>query len=225
MCVWAQSPGGQWTQRAQITASARPAISAAFAPRQAGPLVAIAFEDGAVRTFAASAPLDAASWDPHAELQLEREAGAATALAWREADPGLPPLLVVGAAAGGAQIWTFREALLRWERAVALESDAPTTAVAWAPRLGRPHELVAVAAGPRVTLWSVEGPTDGLEAEQVAVLDHDDGVWQVGWNMTGSWLAASTEGGEVALWRPDLAGEWTQVHKIVGGEGQAMESA
>ena len=37
-------------------------------------------------------------------------------------------------------------------------------AVGWAPTLGRQVELVAVAAGQAVTVWSLEGPADSLKA-------------------------------------------------------------
>ena len=35
--------------------------------------------------------------------------------------------------------------------------------MAWAPVLGRPSELVAVASGANVTVWSLRGPVDALE--------------------------------------------------------------
>ena len=50
----------------------------------------------------------------------------------------------------------------------------------------------------------------------MAVLEHSAPVWRVEWNLLGTWLAASTEGSEVCLWRPDLLGEWLLVNKIVG---------
>lgn len=57
--------------------------------------------------------------------------------------------------------------------------------------------------------------------EQLARLQHAAGVWQIEWNMLGSWLAASTEGGEVCMWRPDLAGEWLLLNRISGKPGGA----
>jgi protein transport protein SEC13 len=84
---------------------------------------------------------------------------------------------------------------------------------------------VAVAAGTRVVLWALTGSTAGMAVERVATLDHEDAVWQVGWNTLGNWLAASTEGGAVCMWRPDLTGEWGLVNSIMGGgENDAMAS-
>ena len=61
-------------------------------------------------------------------------------------------------------------------------------------------------------------PLPWPQVEQLARLQHTAPVWQVEWNMLGSWLAASTEAGEVCMWRPDLSGEWLLLNKIVGEE-------
>jgi hypothetical protein len=90
--------------------------------------------------------------------------------------------------------------------------------VCWAPTLGRPKDLIAVAAGSSVVLWAVEGQADALHVERVAVLAHSAAVWQLGWNLFGNFLAASTEGGEVCMWRPDFAGEWRLQNSLVNTE-------
>jgi WD40 repeat protein len=227
VCLWAEAAGG-WELRARLAESGQGVLDVAFAPREMGPVVAAAYADGFVRLFEASAPLDAPSWDLHSELRAGEGGRACTSVSWRGHDPALPPLLAAGTAGGGVQVWMFRRSLLRWERAAQLGSAAddyqgcPVAAVAWAPTLGRPAELVAAAAGTRVVLWALRGAADALEAERVAVLEHEHGVWQLGWNLLGSWLAASTEGGEVCMWRPDLSGEWLLLNKIQGG-GAAAE--
>lgn len=90
--------------------------------------------------------------------------------------------------------------------------------MAWAPVLGRSQETVAVAAGAEVTLCTLRGPVDALEVEAGAVLAQRAPVWQLEWNLLGSWLAVSTEAGQVALWRPDFSGEWLLCNTIDGGE-------
>lgn len=223
--IWAQAPGGPWTCRADIKASSKAATAACFAPVQLGPLVAVTFADGYVRTFLASSPLDSESWDLHSELQVGRCAGGATSLSWREPqDPSLPPLLAVGTATGAVEIWMYSQQLLRWEHVLRLgntptpdSSDYPITALAWAPTLGRPVDLIAVASGRRVEVRSLRGAVDAMEVDTVAVLEHDHSVWKLGWNIFGTWLACSTEGGEICMWRPDLAGEWLLLNKIIGG--------
>lgn len=73
------------------------------------------------RFFEASAAL-AASWDLQNQLRVGAGAGAATALSWRQAVPGLPPMLLVGTSQAGAQIWLYQQARLRWEQAATLSS-------------------------------------------------------------------------------------------------------
>jgi len=234
--VWAQTSHGQWEKRARIPSSAHSALAACFAPRQMGPIVSVAFSDGSVKLFVATSPLNAVSWDPHSEFQLDRDAKAWTSVSWREFDPALPPLLAIGSTGAWGEIWMFREQLVRWEQVQKLRAPSQDinddndsnnqrsiSAIAWAPRLGRPYDLIAVASGHQVTLWSLTGAVDALEVERIAVLDHDHDVWQLGWNMLGNWLAASTEGGEVCMWRPDLAGEWLLLNKITGGGEAPMQ--
>ena len=228
VCVWAQAPDGEWRRRARLTTTTHPATAASFAPRQLGPIVAVAFKDGSVRTFIAAETLDAESWDVAAEVLPGRGGVARTCLAWREHDAGLPPLLCVGSSSGSIDVMMFRAASLGWEAVARLGSAGEDYsgqaigAVAWAPTLGRPMDLLAVAAGRRVIIWALRGAVDALQAERVAVLEHDAGVWQLGWNMLGNWLAASTEAGEVCMWRPDLAGEWLLLNKVTsGGAGAA----
>lgn len=74
--------------------------------------------------------------------------------------------------------------------------------------MGRPCDVVAVAAGATVLLWELWGTADGLQSRQLVRLQHATPVWQVAWNPLGNWLAASIEGREVCMWRPDLGGEW-----------------
>jgi len=189
-----------------------------------GPIVALTFGDGFMRTIIASEALDAGTWDLHSELQLDTSSKPCTCLSWRERDATLPPLLVVGCAAGHVEVCVFHVTTLRWEIAISLgDKDEdyggqPISAVSWAPSPGRPNELVAVACGRRVIVWALYGAIDHLRVERVASLEHDHHVWQLGWNMMGTWLAASTEGEEVCLWRPDLAGEWLLMNKITGGD-------
>lgn len=90
------------------------------------------------------------------------------------------------------------------------------SSIAWAPTLGRPQELVSVAAGESITIWGLRGPADALRPEVVAVLPHPAPVSQAEWNLTGTWLAASA-GGRVHMWRPDLAGQWQLLNTIEGG--------
>lgn len=72
------------------------------------------------RFFEASEVLAAASWELQNHFRLGGAAGAATALSWRPSAPGLPPLLLVGTAAAGAQVWWYQQQLMRWQLAATL---------------------------------------------------------------------------------------------------------
>lgn len=253
VCVWTHAPDGTWRPRARLSASSHAATAASFAPRHMGPLVALSFADGYVRTFVASAPLNAASWNLHSEFLVNETGASCTCLTWKDPSSSdtlsnaisktsievgepksspthrvLPPLLAVGTSAGTAHVLMFHQAFMRWYHVADLEDgndgdeharNKEVSAIAWAPTLGRPIDIIAVATGTRVVLWSLGGDADSPTVKRLTVLDHGDEVWQLEWNMTGTWLAASTEAGEVCMWRPDLAGEWVQWNKIVEGDG------
>lgn len=208
-----------------------------------GAVAAISFIDGFVRLYSSATPLDCSQWDPHSEFQVaNKEYGGCTCLCWKEkincddGDDGdgdgddnndnVPPLLVVGTSSGACQLWTYSHRILSWHLvhpslAAAVGSSSSSgnsriTSVAWAPLLGgRRYELLAVASGTQVTLFSLTGPLDALRVEVVATLSHDDPVWHVEFNAMATWLAASTEAGQVCLWRPDLSGEWLCLNTIV----------
>lgn len=82
--------------------------------------------------------------------------------------------------------------------------------------MGRPQETVAVGRGNIVTLYQFKGPVDQLESSSLARLEHDEPVWQAEWDAPGTWLATSTEGATICLWRPDFAGEWVLCNTIQG---------
>jgi WD40 repeat protein len=116
---------------------------------------------------------------------------------------------------------------MKWKRVADLhdkndKDSSKVVAVDWAPRLGRPHELIAVAySNNRVALWSVKGRSDTPQIDEVAVLYHEAAVWQVKWNIFGNWLAISCDNGEVCMWRPDFSGEWLLLNKVLaGGDGE-----
>ena len=88
-------------------------------------------------------------------------------------------------------------------------------AIAWAPLSGRNEELIAVAVGSIVKLYGLRGALSDVRVAELGTLEHSAAVWQVKMNMTGTWLAASTDDNEVCMWRPDLAGDWVLQNKIV----------
>ena len=55
-----------------------------------------------------------------------------------------------------------------------------------------------------------------LELESSQVLNTQDEVWNCSWNVTGTVLASSGDGGVVGLWKSDFKGIWKCVSKVKG---------
>lgn len=71
----------------------------------------------------------------------------------------------------GAAAWWHDAPRGRWALAAQLPGP-PADAVAWAPVLGRPSELFAVASGPDITVWSLTGHVDALEVGVMCASGH-----------------------------------------------------
>ncbi len=113
--------------------------------------------------------------------------------------------------------------------------------VAWAPNVGRSFHLIAscgkddrlqvhrIRRGGRG--WggggavdgggNIEGAGGGLAYEGTAVLDQGRTNWRCQWNVTGTVLASSGDGGTVKLWKCDFRGRWKCVSEIVGDAATA----
>ncbi|GMN31662.1 hypothetical protein TIFTF001_003360 [Ficus carica] len=114
------------------------------------------------------------------------------------------------------QVWEFDQAHQRWlpvaELALPDNKGDQVYSVAWAPNIGRPYEVIAVATHKGIALWHLGliPDTDGrLSVEQVAVLSgHRGEVWQMEWDMSGMTLATTGSDGKVRLWQSNLNGVW-----------------
>jgi len=112
--------------------------------------------------------------------------------------------------------------------------------VSWAPNVGRSFHLIAscgkddrlqvhrirrgrgggggggggAKVGSQQQGDAVEG--GGLAYEGTALLDQGRTNWRCQWNVTGTVLASSGDGGTVKLWKNDYQGRWKCVSEIVG---------
>ncbi|KFM28407.1 Nucleoporin seh1-A [Auxenochlorella protothecoides] len=245
------SPEPCWTRIARLQAGKASLRQLAFDPSSAthACTLAAACEDGFVRFFERNdRDPSHTAWEPCNSLRCSGAAGKPTCLSWHDIGDGaahgtaLPSLLLVGTSRGQAAVWWLRKETASWVKATDLplagdgEGTGPAhagrpiaaaglesvTSAAWGPALGRAHETVATASGSVVTLCTLRGTIDALEVRRSAVLPHDSPVWQVGWNPLGTWLACSTQRGQVCLWRPDFGGEW-QLCNVVAGEAAMQE--
>ncbi|KAF8379668.1 hypothetical protein HHK36_029112 [Tetracentron sinense] len=111
-----------------------------------------------------------------------------------------------------SKVWEFDEAHQRWlpvaELALPEDKGDQVYAIAWAPNIGRPYEVVAVATHKGIAIWHLGLNPDmdeRLSVKKVALLSgHESEVWQMEWDMSGMTLATTGSDGVVRLWQSNL---------------------
>lgn len=111
----------------------------------------------------------------------------------------------------GASVWWHDARHGQWA-ATAQLTGPPADAVAWAPVLGRPSELLAAASGADITVWSLRGPVDALEvgtrrchgAVTPRLLHHAEMVQR---RRRPTWSPAASEVEFAALWQAEKVAE------------------
>ncbi|XP_055821664.1 protein SEH1 [Solanum dulcamara] len=189
-----------------------------------------AYSDGQVKVFELLDPFELKNWQLQAEFQNVIESVSkfgnvscrSASIAWNPLkgeiqqssfvlgfDSDVPQL-------NSSKVWEFDQDHQRWlpvaELALPVDKGDPVSTVAWAPNIGRPYELIAVATCKEIALWHVGSNPDSdgrLSVEKVAMLStHDSKVWQMEWDMSGMTLATTGSDGVVRLWQCNLNGVW-----------------
>ncbi|KAH1157112.1 hypothetical protein GYH30_029751 [Glycine max] len=195
-------------------------------------LLVAAYSDGNVRVFELSDPLELRNWQLQAEFQNVIESvssfGKASCLSasisWNPQKGGSQESsFLVGFNSNtpelnSSKVWEFDQAHQRWlpvaELALPEDKGDQVYAVAWAPNIGRPYEIIAVATHKGLAIWhlGLNPDHDGrLPVERVALLSgHEGMVWQMEWDMSGMTLATTGHDGMVRLWQSNLNGVWHQ---------------
>ncbi|KAJ3670924.1 hypothetical protein LUZ60_008350 [Juncus effusus] len=192
----------------------------------------IAYSDGHVKIFELLDPLDLEKWQLQSEFENTVDSisrfgnlicvSASIACKPKQAQIGrTKPSFILGFNSDSAQlnspkIWEFEEAHQRWlpvaELALPEEKGDSVNAVAWAPNIGRPYEIIAVTTCKGIAIWHVglnPGSNGKLSTKKVALLSgHDGEVWQLDWDMSGMTLASTGGDGMVRLWQCNLNGVW-----------------
>lgn len=158
-----------------------------------------------------------------------------------------PATLVIGYASGRVSICRYDDGRRTWMELLRLPGHLTSDGiprgvldVAWAPNVGRTFHLIAscgkdnrllVHRIKRVGGGDGEDDDDddgknssGLTYEDTALLDQERTNWRCQWNVTGTVLASSGDGGAVMLWKNDFHGNWKCVSDIVG-DTKAASSA
>ncbi|KAB1215468.1 Nucleoporin SEH1 [Morella rubra] len=156
-----------------------------------------------VSTFSKALCLSASiSWNP----QRGESQGSSFVLGFNSDTPQL----------NSSKVWEFDQAHQRWlpvaEMALPGDKGDQVNAVTWAPNIGRPYEVIAVATQRGIAIWHLgldPDPDGRLSAERVALLSsHEGEVWQMEWDMSGMTLATTGSDGVVRLWQSNLNGVW-----------------
>lgn len=189
-----------------------------------------AYSDGHVKVYELLDPLELKNWQLQAEFQNVTDSvskyGKPTCLSasisWNpQRNENQPASFVLGFNSdtpplNSTKVWEFDQDHQRWlpvaELALPDDKGDQVYSVAWAPNIGRPFEVIAVATHKRISIWhmSLNPDSEGrLSVERVVSLSgHSGEVWQMEWDMSGMTLATSGVDGMVKLWQSNLNGVW-----------------
>jgi len=226
-----------WDRKANLTDARQGVQDIKFAPHHYGLELAAGSKDGFIRIYKAE---DSMKPNPHWSLVHEFEAAKSflrtevRCLSWNPSRFDTR-MMVVGCTApknpdpqnpeSTVMVWTFNESYRKWLPLPVL-IDCPRSdvwSVSWAPNMGRRQHYIACCsrdANEHLRLWEIpagedifsHGP-DGGARHSVAphVLEPSSSqTRRVEWNVSGTVLATSGDGGEVLLWSRDhFSKEWT----------------
>lgn len=233
----AQSSVTRWTERARLTDARKSLSCVKFAPRHLRLQLATASADGVVRIYEAVDVMNLNQWLLKNSIEVEPDN---TDLGVRCLDwcTGRfePPTLVVGDSSGNVNIYRYSEASRNWGLYLRLDSHVNPRKgvldVAWSPDVGRSYHLISSCGRDgllRVHKLKKTSNSDGssrsteernlspgLEIESSQTLSTSDEVWRCSWNVTGTVLASSGDGGVVELWKSDFKGIFKCVSKVKG---------
>lgn len=153
-----------------------------------------------------------------------------------------PATLVVGLSSGRVSIYRYNDGQRSWLEAIRLPGHATSngiprgvTDVAWAPNVGRSYHLIASCGKEnQLKVHRVKrgrggkGDVEGSGSQPLLVYEGteilDQRAWRCQWNITGTVLASSGDGGMVKLWKSDFQGRWKCVSEIVGDTTSLAEA-
>ncbi|KAK2966496.1 hypothetical protein RJ640_019025 [Escallonia rubra] len=177
----------------------------------------IAYSDGHVKVYELLNPLELKNWQLQAEFQnvidsVSKYGNAScmsASISWNPQRGGSQQSsFVLGFNSNilqlnSSKVWEFDQDHQRWlpvaELALPGDKGDQVYAVAWAPNIGRPYEVIAVATHKGIAIWHIglnPDPDGRLSVETAALLSgHGGEVWQMEWDMSGMTLATTGSDG------------------------------
>lgn len=234
-----QTPVSRWIEKARMTDARKSLTCVKFAPRHHRLQLATASADGVVRIYEAVDEMNLNHWLLKKSIEVEpdnTELGV-RCLDWCKGRFE-PPTLVVGDSSGNVNIYRYSDASRNWGLYLRLDGHVNPRKgvldVSWCPDVGRSYHLVSSCGRDgRLRVHKLKKTNNllmdatnnnndsdkrqsALELESSQVLHTQDEVWNCSWNVTGTVLASSGDGGVVELWKSDFKGNWRCVSKVKG---------
>ena len=229
----------RWVLRASLTEARRSVTCVEFAPRYWGLKLAVGSSDGCVRIYEAIDIMNLAQWPLAATLQSFAEGNnkGCTSLSWSTGRFEAPTLV-----AGGSHLVIYRYArnsstgTQAWYPLLNLPSPdkGDVLNVAWAPNVGRRFHYIASAEDSQLRIYKLSRdlalPTNGNNTTPGSGSTRTGSVvpavlstqtiptyaWRVQWNVTGTVLASSGDGGKVQLWKTGSSDEFELISEVQG---------
>mmetsp|Transcript_29405 Transcript_29405/g.33778 ORF Transcript_29405/g.33778 Transcript_29405/m.33778 type:complete len:355 (+) Transcript_29405:101-1165(+) len=229
-----QTPTTRWTEKARLADAKKSLSCVKFAPRHLRLQLATASADGMVRIYEAVDVMNLNQWllKNSIEVAPDNSDMGVRCLDWCQGRFE-PPTLVAGDSSGNVNIYRYSDASRNWGLYLRLEGHVSPRKgvldVAWSPDVGRSYHLISSCGRDGLLkvhkLKKVNNSNDtggnnsesrSLEIESSQTLATRDEVWRCSWNVTGTVLASSGDGGIVELWKSDFKGNWKCVSKVNG---------
>jgi len=224
----AQAPVTLWAERARL-ADARKSLSCVkFAPRHLRLQLATASADGEVRIYEAVDVMNLNQWLLKFSIEVEPDNTdlGVRCLDWCQGRFE-PPTLVVGDSSGNVNIYRYSDLGGNWGLHLRLDGHVNPRRgvldVSWSPDVGRSYHLISSCGRDGLLrvhkLKKLSNSADGAnDSEEYTsqVLTTREEVWRCSWNVTGTVLASSGDGGVVGLWKSDFSGNWKCVSEVKG---------
>ncbi|KAI8838908.1 WD40-repeat-containing domain protein [Chytridium lagenaria] len=244
--------GRRWKLVASVADHKGSVLDVEFAPNHLGLKIATCSADGYVRIYEALDVLNLTAWDLMAQFEVLPNAKESDhlCLSWCPSR-FQPEMLVVGCGRDNVAKIFKQDDDKQWKAVETLMGHLDIVSdVAWAPNMGRSYQLVATCSKDRgVRIFKLvdeeggvgEGREGGagmvgvpgagrrsgkLKVQSVVNLEgHQDEVWRVAWNVTGTVLSSSGDDGKIRMWARKFAGdsradEW-KLRSVISAETES----
>lgn len=217
--------------------------SVKFAPGHLGLKIATGCVNGFVYIYEAANKMELTDWIQTQEIEIEKgtsfSEGGVTCLDWCPSRLE-PATLVIGGRSGNLEIYRCCDGGRTYTKFLKLDSGLSNPQmqasivhgildVSWSPDVGRSFHLIASCMGDGelmvYRLKKKSGKDDSgsdsnaMECTSQKLETEGCRMWRCGWNVTGTVLASSGDGGSVLLHKSDWQNKFKLVSKVAQGRG------